>query len=159
MITCKSITLEEIVVSEDILNLPYKEKIKLIDNYFKNEWQGKTVSYQFFEENKLVHINKKTRQHIAHRDKLTKEKEHKAKLNILTAGKGKELWENVEYVNYEKEKKAQQNSTHNFTVQWHYFTKDILFNGTMYQVLVNVRENKLNDFFIHSISLKQKKKR
>lgn len=157
MIESKSVTIEEIVVSKDILELPYKEKLKLINQFFKNEWQGKTVTYQFFEENKLVKINKNTRQHITHKDKFSKDKEHRAKINILAGGKGENLWNGAQYDSYKEEIKPNQNTIHSKTFQWHYFVKDILFNGCVYQVLVNVRESTIDEYYIHSISLKQKR--
>ena len=145
--------IEKYDIKPEIKKLTKKELLELLNRLFREEYQGRTVTYEIMEKEFFVKTTAKTRMHFGFRDKKTPFKGHMTKLFLGAGGEYMSLIENCEYSHSEKEKKKDQNSMHKNTDAWHYFTKTILCENTYYRVMVDVNESQTRGMVVYNVSL------
>ena len=150
--------IEEYSIRPEIKELTKKERFDLIDKMFKERYQGRVISYEVLEKEMFAKITAKTRMHFGAFDKKSGGGSYVydgyiAKLNIAADGQLIDLVSNCEYKRSGEEMKSDQNNFHRNTKRWHYFGKDIMFEGDRYRVQVDVRENVNGDLTIYNVGL------
>ncbi len=145
--------IERFDIKPEVKKMSKKKLLQLLNNLFKEEYQGKTVTYAMLEKEYFVKITAKTRIHFGFKNKSASYKGHQTKLHIGASGDYMALISNCEYTHSADEKKREQNVFHENTEKWHYFSKTILCEGTYYQVVVDVNENKSNELMVYNVSL------
>lgn len=150
--------IEKFDIKPEVRRLSKKELLRLLDQMFREEYQGKTVSFAMLERELFVKTTAKTRMHFGYKNKKTHPKGHRTKLFLGASGEYLSLISNCEYSHSEMDKKPDQNALHKNTKEWHYFTKTILCENTYYRVMVDVNESKNNDLIVHNVWLSPDKK-
>ena len=145
--------IEEFRVKPEILKMSKKERVDLLNKVFREEYQGKTVTYEMLEEELFCAITAKTRLRFAVFNKGGSFPGFMAKLNIAADGSLIPLISNCEYLNSSDEEKSDQNDFHNKTQKWHYFGKEIIFENERFFVQIDVRENDRNNYLVYNVSL------
>lgn len=142
--------------SADVKNLPYKERQKQFLDIMTNEYRGRTAKfirnghayYATFEESD---VNKNI-----YGDKRSDKKGWKAKINVGADGNIFELVENAQY-DGSKQEKGKKITAHHGVGYWDYFIKSVQIDGTVFDLLANVRK-KADGAFVYSIQLNENKK-
>ncbi|MBQ8248128.1 MAG: hypothetical protein IJZ42_13450 [Lachnospiraceae bacterium] len=146
--------IEKFDIKPEVKKLNKKQLLDLLNRLFREEYQGKTVSFAMLERELFVKTTAKTRLHFGFRNNKASFKGHKIKLLLGASGEYLSLISNLQYSHSEKDKKPDQSSIHRNTKGWHYFTKMILCENTYYQVMVDVNESKSNELTVYNVSLK-----
>ena len=150
--------IEKYDIKPEVKKMNKKELLNLLNRLFREEYQGKTVSFAMLERELFVRTTAKTRMHFGYKNKKTHPKGHQTKLYLGASGEYFSLISNCEYSHSEKDKKPDQNALHQNTKEWHYFTKTILCENTYYRVMVDVNESKQNELIVHNVWLSPDKK-
>lgn len=153
--------LEVLIFEEETKELSRKEKLNIINEKFSKEYQGKLVNFdypdtvEFQDLNKAANINKFTREHYKHKDMLESRAAYNNRLNIGVEQSLPLFLEDAKYIKSSAEEKAEQNSTHKNTKQWHYFEKNIVIDNDVCTLLLDIREDFKNNTYIHKIRLRE----
>lgn len=145
--------IEEFVIRPEIKALSKDERLKLLDRLFKEEYQGKVVTFNMLEKELFVKTTAVTRAHFGIFRKGSSFKGFMTKLNISASGGYVPLISNCEYVDSKDETKSSQNKFHRNTLKWHYFAKEILCEGERFQVQIDVRESKKHEYIVYSVGM------
>lgn len=138
-----------------IKELSKRDRILLLDQLFREEFQGKSVTYEMMEKDLFVKTNARTRRHFPEKQAHGSIKGHSKKIQISAGGEYFDLITNVEYSHSEVELKENQNNFHKNTLNWHYFKKFIMCEDEYFQVMVDVQENKSHEFMVYNVSLNE----
>ncbi|XVG95664.1 DUF3991 domain-containing protein [Eubacteriales bacterium KG125] len=153
--------IDVLVFEEDTKNMTRKEKIKYINDIFNEKYQGCKVTLPYSkinineEINRVANINKITRQNYRHKDSIETYKGFRHRLNMGVDKNIIELIESSDYIASKDEKKAGQNSLHKESTRWHYFNKPLIIENTIYNMVIDVRENDEKENYVHKIRLKE----
>lgn len=150
--------IEKYTIKPEVKKLPKKKLLDLLDKLFREEYQGKTVSYEMLEKEFFVKTTAKTRMHFGFRTPKASFKGHIMKILLGASGEYLSLIKDCQYSHSAKDKKADQNNLHKNTDNWHYFTKTILCEDTYYRVMVDVNESKSKGMVAYNVSLAPCKK-
>ena len=142
--------------SEDIKNLPYTERQQRFLDIMENEYRGRTAKfirnghayYATFEQSD---VNKNI-----YGDNRSDKKGWKAKINVGAEGNIFELVENARY-DGSKPEKGKKIAAHRGVGYWDYFVKNVQIDGTVFDLIANVRK-KADGAFVYSIQLNENKK-
>ena len=142
--------------SNETKALPYSQRMQHFLSIMENEYKGWTAK---FERNGHVYyaafdegdINKNI-----YGDKKSDTKGWKAKINVGADGNIFELVENAKY-NGSKAEAGKNISTHRGVNHWDYFVKNVQIDGSVYDLVANVRK-KTDNAFVYSIQLRENKK-
>jgi hypothetical protein len=142
--------------SNEIKALPYSQRKQHFLSIMENEYKGRTAK---FERNGHVYyatfdegdINKNI-----YGDKKSDTKGWKAKINVGADGNVFELVESAKY-NGSKVETGKNISTHRGVHHWDYFVKNVQIDGTVFDLVTNVRK-KTDAAFVYSIQLRVNKK-
>lgn len=146
--------IEEFTIKPEVKAMSKHERLNLLDRLFKEEYQGKVVSFKMLEEELFVKTSKVTREHFGIFQKGGSFKGFVTKLNIGASGDYVPLISNCEYVRSSNEKKPKQNSFHRNTLCWHYFAKEILCEGEKFSVQIDVRESKQHECIVYNVGMR-----
>ncbi len=142
---------------EDIKKYTRKEREKIVNEMFK-QYLGKKISYRLNEKeiraviNEITRENFRARQH--RRQASEKKRERNTRFDITMSGDYLSLVKNASYFKSMSEMKAGQNKNHTSKQVWHTFQKYILFQESLYKVIIQVRE-KNGRYYIHNTKLKE----
>ena len=142
--------------SEDIKKLPYTERQQRFLDIMENEYRGRTAKfirnghayYATFEQSD---VNKNI-----YGDNRSDKKGWKAKINVGAEGNIFELVENARY-DGSKPEKGKKIAAHRGVGYWDYFVKNVQIDGTVFDLIANVRK-KADGAFVYSIQLNENKK-
>lgn len=140
-------------IKPEVMELTKKDRVNLLDELFKSEYQGKLVTYKMLEDDLFAKTNAVTRRHFSIKGPHSSYKGHNAKIKIGASGDYIDLISNASYSHSDIEKKETQNNFHKNTLNWHYFRKIILCEDEYYQVTIDVHESKQHEFTVYNVSL------
>lgn len=146
--------IEEFTIKPEIKALSRSERLDLLNQLFKNEYQGKVVSFKMLEKELFVKTTAVTRSHFGIVPRNGSFKGFMTKLNISAGGDYLPLISNSEYVRSADEKKSKQNSFHRNTRRWHYFEKEILCEGEKFKINIDVRESKKQEYIVYNVGMR-----
>lgn len=155
--------IDMLIFDTDTLNLSRKEKIEYINKLFSEKYQGMEVSLTYpsnliqegFDPN--ARINKTTKKHFIHQDKIEKHSTYQKKLSIGIDEDLIEVLEKSKYTYSKAEEKRDQNTIHKSTYAWHYFNKEYIIDDKLYNMVIDVRESVEHKTYVHKIRLEDKK--
>ena len=111
--------IEEFILKPEIKSLSKEELYKLLDRLFKEEYQGKVVTYKMLESDLFVKTNCVTRENFNFMKSGSSFKGFLTKLRISASGGYVPLISNCEYIESADENKPNQNKFHKNTLKWH----------------------------------------
>lgn len=143
--------------SDEIKALPYKERKDRFLAIMENDYRGRTAKfirnghayYATFDEED---VNKNI-----YGDKRSDKKGWKAKINVGADGNIFELVENAQY-NGSNPEKGKKIAAHRGVGYWDYFIKNVQIDGTVFDLVANVRK-KADGAFVYSIQLNENKEK
>lgn len=144
--------------NEDLSKLSEKEKLKYINSLFVSEYVGMEIPILRKGKELKAIINATTRKNIrAYRHINGKQesiKEYNSKLDLAYSGY---LIKAISYATYErnkKENKVNQNKNHTEFTVWHYYTKLIIFNNILFELVLDIKELD-KKLYVHNVKLKE----
>ena len=142
--------------SDEIKNLPIKERQKAFLDIMKNQYRGRTAKFVRNGHAYYASFDYKDISKNIYGDKLSDKKGWKAKMNIGAEG---DIFELVEHSKYDgsKPESGKNVSAHSGVEYWDYFIKTVQIDNTVYDLLANVRK-KPDDQYVYSIQLNENKK-
>lgn len=149
-------SIEVYELDENLDKYTRKEREEYINELFKQEYQGKEISYLLNGEEIKALINQKTRRNFRayqHSGKYETKKSYNARQNIAFSGNYIDMISNTSY-NYSKAESKVHQKRHHKNNRWHYFNKIIKCNNCFYSVNIDVLE-KDNNYFIYNTKLKE----
>ena len=154
--------IDMLIFDTDTLNLSRKEKIEYINKLFSEKYQGMEVSLTYpsnliqegFDPN--ARINKTTKKHFIHQDKIEKHSTYQKKLSIGIDEDLIGVLEKSKYTYSKAEEKRDQNIIHKSTYAWHYFNKEYIIDDKLYNMVIDVRESVEHKTYVHKIRLEDK---
>ena len=150
-------SIEIYTLDENIDQYTRKEREKFINELFKNEYQGKEISYLLNGDEINALINTTTRKNFKayqHSGKFEKKRAFHTRQDIAFSGDYLDLVSNGKYDYSTVEKKQGQNEYHKNANKWHYFEKMIRCNDYYFNVIVDVLESE-NEFYVYNTKLKE----
>lgn len=148
-------------INKDLNKFTRKERIKIVNDLFRNEYVGKEV--KFIINKKIINsfITSETRNNyfakMHSNTNFENNKEFNLRQDLTASGYYIPLVSNTDYTESKKEEKIGQNKYHLNSNIWHYFNKIIMCQDEYYLVKITVREFN-GKYFIHNTRLKQIKK-
>ena len=142
--------------SEEVRNMPYRQRMDLFLNIMQNEYAGRAakfvandgeVYYARFDEND---ISKNI-----YGDRKSSQRGWRAKINVGADGNIFELVENAQHKGSSAES-GKSTAAHRGVTGWEYFVKTVQIDNRVYDVLANVRK-KPDGEFVYSIQLNENK--
>lgn len=144
----------DVVTFEDsTVRMSKKEKLELINNIFKDTYQGQEVNIDYQIKNPV--INRDTRIHFRWKAKQETKKSYDQRLNLGVEKNLITFLENSVVIGTDQEKKPEQNQMHSNTGRWIYLSKDIIIDGELYRLKTDIREGQNNRTFIYSMKLQE----
>lgn len=142
--------------SDEVKALPYQLRQKRFLDIMVNEYRGRTAKFvrdgsTYYATFETGDVNKNI-----YGDKRSDTKGWKAKINVGADGNIFELVENATYAG-SKQESGKEIPMHRNVDSWDYFVKNVQIDGTVYDLLANVRKRS-NGEFVYSIQLRQNKK-
>lgn len=154
----KIANIEVFEIDQNIDQYTRKEREEFINELFKQEYQGKEISYLLNGQEIKALIDYVTRENLKAKKhgsfKSEKRKEFNKKQDIVFSGDYEKLITSMDFQGTYKEQKTGQNKYHKQTNLWHNYNKYILVQKSMYKVVLNIRQDK-NRFYIHNVKLKE----
>lgn len=150
-------SIEVYELDENLDKYTRKEREKYINELFKQEYQGKKISYLLNGEEIKALINKTTRENYRayqHSGKIEYRKAYNTRQNIAFSGDYMSLISNASHYETQDEKKVGQNRKHKSKNKWHYFIKYIVCNKYYFMVIIDILENNYK-FIIYNTKLKE----
>lgn len=142
--------------SDETKKLPYTERQKQFLGLMENKYRGRTAKFMrnghaYYATFEKGDINKNI-----YGDKLSDKKGWRAKINVGAEGNIFELVENAQYDGSRPEK-GKKIASHRGVGYWDYFIKNVQIDGTVFDLIANVRK-KTDGSFVYSIQLNENKK-
>ena len=150
-------SIEVYELDENLDKYTRKEREEYINELFKQEYQGKEISYLLNGEEIKALINSTTRKNFRayqHSDKFEYRNAYNARQDIAFSDDYISLISNASHYATRDEKKIGQNKNHKVKNKWHYFIKYIVCNGYYFMVVIEILENN-SKFIIYSTKLKE----
>ena len=142
--------------SQDIKKLSYKERQELFLDIMTNEYRGRTAKFVHNGQAYYATFDEKDVNKNIYGDKKSDKKGWKAKINVGADGDIFELVENAKY-DGSKQEKGKKITAHRGVGSWDYFIKSVQIDGTVFDLLANVRRKADGDY-VYSIQLTENKK-
>ena len=149
-------SIEVYELDENLDKYTRKEREEYINEFFKQEYQGKEISYLLNGEEIKALINQKTRRNFRayqHSGKYETKKSYNARQNIAFSGNYIDMVSNTLYDFSEDEHKKYQKG-HHYDSNWHYFYKIIKCNDCFFYVIIDILERNGN-YYIYNTKLKE----
>lgn len=141
--------------SEEVKQLPYSKRNKLLLESVLKEYKGRTAKFNKNGEIYYAQYNEQGVRKGVYGDKKSDMNGRKAKTNIGADGNYIELAENALYTGTLTEKgKTTNNGFHTDAKTWDYYEKTIKSDGKYYDVLINVKDTG-NEQYVYDITLKE----
>ena len=141
--------------SDEIKALPYTQRKQRFLDIMEDDYKGRTAKFErnghvYYAAFETGDINKNI-----YGDKNSDLKGWKAKVNVGADGNVFELVENAKY-NGSKAEIGKNISTHKGVNYWDYFVKNVQIDGTVFDLVANIRK-KTDGAFVYSIQLRENK--
>lgn len=151
-------TIETYLIDENFDNLSRKEREIKVNKVFKDKYQGKEIKYLLNDVEINAMINSTTKNNFSsrlHRGRVSElKREIRIKQNLAVNNDLIKILSNSNYLNNKNDYKNYKNKMHNKSINWLYFSKNILVNNKVYKLIISIRENK-SYYFIYDIKLKE----
>lgn len=137
--------------SKDIKSLSMKEKREKAIELVSHEFSGRTAKFK--KENTVYYaaFQKAEMRKNVYGDSKSSGKGFLAKINTMAENGYIELVENAMYDRSSKEQ-GKKTRAHKDISNWDYFIKEVAIDGTYYNVLINVKHGKNNDY-VYDVTL------
>ena len=133
-----------------------KEREEYINELFKQEYQGKEISYLLNGEEIKTLINSTTRRNFKayqHSGKFETSKAYNIRQNIAFSDDYIDMISNTSY-DFSKNEQKEYQKGHYKDSKWHYFIKLIKCNNCFYYVIIDVLE-KNSKYLVYNTKLKE----
>ena len=144
-------------LDENLDKYTRKEREEYINELFKQEYQGKEISYLLNGEEIKALINQITRKNYKayqHSDKFECRNAYNTRQDSAFSDDYISLISNASHYATRDEKKVGQNKKHKLKNKWHYFIKYIICNEYYFMVIIDILESN-SKFIIYSTKLKE----
>ena len=149
--------IEEFILDDNLEKYTRKEREIIINELFKDEYQGKEISCILNGEEVLAVVNAYTRKNYiarGHSGYYESNKEYRTRQDIAYSGDYLNLLNSTEYQYSTQEHKPDQTGVHEIGNLWHYFKKCIKCNDKYYSVNIDILE-KNGRFTVYNTKLKE----
>ena len=141
--------------SDAVKSLPWKDRKKLFLRIMRTQFRGRTAKFirnghAYYAKFSYDDVNKNI-----YGDKNSDESGRDAKINIGADGNIFELVEHSEYLSSEVER-GKEGKPHRGVKNWDYFVKTVQIDGTVFDLLANVRK-KDDGEYVYEIELHENK--
>ncbi len=143
-------------LDENLDKYTRKEREEYINELFKQEYQGKEISYLLNGEEIKALINQTTKRNFRayqHSGKYETNKAFRTRQNIAFSGDYIDMISNTSY-NYSKDEQKEFQKKHYKSSKWHYFKKIIKCNNSFFSVNIDILE-KNGNYYIYNTKLKE----
>lgn len=140
--------------SDDVKNMKFKERQSLLKELMVNQFKGRTAKFVKNGQTYYAQYNEAGINKGVYGDKKSDHRGYRAKVNIGADGNYIELAENSLYSGSAKES-GKSNNFHRDANSWDYYVKTIRSDGRDYDVLINVKNTKDNQY-VYDITLHEK---
>ncbi len=140
--------------SDDVKNMKFKERQSLLKELMVNQFKGRTAKFVKNGQTYYAQYNEAGINKGVYGDKKSDPRGYRAKVNIGADGNYIELAENSLYSGSAKES-GKSNNFHRDANSWDYYVKTIRSDGRDYDVLINVKNTKDNQY-VYDITLHEK---
>jgi len=141
--------------SKDTLSLSWKDRKERFLDVMSNEYAGRTAKFVRNGHAYYATFDKVDVKKNIYGDTKSDDKGRDAKINAGADGDIFELVENAQY-DGSKPEKGKKNKAHNGVGYWDYFIKKVQINGTVFDLVANVRK-KASGEFVYSLQLNEDK--
>lgn len=141
--------------SPEVKRLSWKERKKRFSEIMANQYRGRTAKFtrnghSYYATFDYDDVNKNI-----YGDNESDQSGRDAKINVGAEGSIFELVENAKYFDFAKET-GKAGKAHKDVKYWHYFIKTVQIDGTVFDVLANIRR-KSKDSYVYLIELYENK--
>ena len=143
-------------LDENLDKYTRKEREEYINELFKQEYQGKEISYLLNGEERKALINQTTRKNFRayqHSGKYETNKSYRTRQNIVFSGDYIDMVSNTLY-DFSKDEHKKYQKGHHYDNKWHYFYKIIKCNDCFFYVIIDILERNGN-YYIYNTKLKE----
>ena len=143
-------------LDENLDKYTRKEREEYINELFKQEYQGKEISYLLNGEEIKALINQTTRKNFRayqHSGKYETNKSYRNRQNIVFSGDYIDMVSNTLY-DFSKDEHKKYQKGHHYDNKWHYFYKIIKCNDFFFYVIIDILERNGN-YYIYNTKLKE----
>ena len=141
--------------SDDVKQLPYKERVNKFLELMRGEYAGRTAKFIRDGEVLYAKFDEKDLSKNIYGDKRSDKYGWKAKINTGADGSIFELVENSAYSGGKPEA-GKQTTAHKGVTGWEYYAKTVQIDGRVFDVLANVRKKNEGEY-VYSIQLNESK--
>ncbi|MBD5133629.1 MAG: hypothetical protein HDT38_04015, partial [Clostridiales bacterium] len=142
--------------SEEVRNLPYKQRMERFMDIMRGEYAGRTAKFTASNgETYYAKFDEADLRKNIYGDKRSSPRGWKAKINVGADGTIFELVENAQHRGSGTEQ-GKQSAAHQGLTGWEYFVKTVQIDGRVYGLLANVRK-KPDGEYVYSIQLSESK--
>lgn len=150
-------SIEVYELDENLDKYTRKEREEYINELFKQEYQGKEISYLLNGEEIKALINQTTRKNYKayqHSDKFECRNAYNTRQDIAFSNDFIPLISNANFKRQSLEHYAGQSGSHRQNNHWYYFNKIIFCNDNLYNVIIDILERNGN-YYIYNTKLKE----
>lgn len=141
--------------SDEVKALPYRERKQKFLERMKEEFRGRTVKFVRNGQTYYAAFEEKDVRKNIYGDKKSDSIGLDSKVNIGADGNIFELVENADY-RKNKAESGKNIRAHQGVTDWDYFAKTVQIDGTVFDVLINVRKKNSGEF-VYDIQLNENK--
>lgn len=142
--------------SEEVRNMPYKQRMDVFTDIMRNEYAGRTAKFTANGDVYYAKFDSKDISKNIYGDKRSSPRGWRAKINTGADGNIFELVENAAHKSSDADT-GKLASPHRGVTGWEYFVKTVQIDGRVYDLLANVRK-KPDGEYVYSIQLNENKK-
>lgn len=142
--------------SEEVRNMPYKQRVDVFTDIMRNEYAGRTAKFTANGDVYYAKFDSKDISKNIYGDKRSSPRGWRAKINTGADGNIFELVENAAHKSSDADT-GKLTSPHRGVTGWEYFVKTVQIDGRVYDLLANVRK-KPDGEYVYSIQLNENKK-
>lgn len=142
--------------SEEVRNMPYKQRMDAFTDIMRNEYAGRTAKFTANGDVYYAKFDSKDISKNIYGDKRSSPRGWRAKINTGADGNIFELVENAAHKSSDADT-GKLTSPHRGVTGWEYFVKTVQIDGRVYDLLANVRK-KPDGEYVYSIQLNENKK-
>lgn len=155
MIGVRADGIEVYETSLDIKKVFWKERKKRFSQIMANEYRGRTAKFTRNGHSYYATFDRNDIKKTIYGDDQSDTVGRDAKINVGAEGNIFDLVENAKYFDFAKEK-VKHGKVQNGVKYWHYYIKTVQIEGTIFDVLVNIRR-KSKDSYVYLIELYENK--
>ena len=139
--------------SDEVRAMPYKKRMKTFMDIMRNEYRGRTAKFTADGNIYYAKFDDVGIQKNIYGDRKSSPKGWKAKINVGADGDIFELIENTKH-HHGSQEQGKTTAAHRNVNGWEYFIKTVQIDGTVYDLLANVRK-KPDGEFVYYIQLNE----